>query len=64
MKFITVHTNVYGNVYEAFVNADNINYFQEYNGTKYDNSIIYFAGGHSIEVEETVDEIKRLLRHV
>ena len=61
MKLVTVHSAVYGNIYDVRINTDNIDYFLDKSGTTSNQSTIYFAGGSDLEVMESVEEIENLV---
>ena len=61
MKLVTVHSAVYGNIYDIRINTDNIDYFLDKSNTTSNQSTIYFAGGSDLEVMESVEEIENLV---
>ena len=61
MKLVTIHSAVYGNIYDVRINTDHIDYFLAKSGTIGNQSTIYFTGGSDLEVMESVEEIENLV---
>lgn len=62
MRLITVHSTIYGNIYDVRINTNHIDYFLAKSGTIGNQSTIYFSGGSDLEVMESVEEIEKLIQ--